>query len=198
MNNHKLEQLMLSPKRESMLHRLRNTHEDWLHSDKRCRYHRRDYGQGYNLANKIVEKFLGQPLNLAVSALKNNVRYKNEYFFRRGVDEVIFEVQTNKIRWNWFSNDLYITKENNIIRKRPDEPKRVREPYVPVIFNYMDGTEIHNRKGIHYFLVKRGYYHEYWNKSLQMYCGEHVPDHFWQLSTYWLRFYNLANNPKEY
>ena len=197
MNNSKLEKLLNSPTREGMRDRLKAKSEFWDYKDKRCRFHRRDYGQGYEHANKLFEKNIGQSFHSVVKTLKNDPRYKYMYFFRRGVNETIEDVKNNSFSYLRFDSDYYLDNKSNTVHKRPTRKrykfsKQNNDALGDCIYTYKSRVEIHRREGIHYFLIERSYWEEYWHPVDGIYHKQ-IPDKFEQLSKYWLKWFQLEN-----
>ena len=195
MNNSKLEKLMQSPSREGMLTRLKHGSAFWDYGDKKCKYHRSEYGDGYNHAKKIFEKNIGKSFNIAVNALKNDSRYKHNHFFRIGVDETIKDVKNNSFNYLRFDSDYHL--EDNIIVKRETRnryryKKKEADPTADYVYKYLSGVEIHRRNGIHYFLIEGSKYVSLYKPTIGEY-GYQIPDRFEQLGKYWLKFYKLNN-----
>lgn len=195
MNNSKLEKLMNSPTREGMRDRLMAGSEFWDYKDRRCRYHSRSYGQAYAHAEKVLEKNVGKSFQKVTQTLKNDPRYKHNYFFRRGVRETLRDVRNNSFNYLRFDSDYYL--EDNILIKRETKSrykykKKAPDPTADYIIKYVSGVEIHRRKGIHYFLIERSYWVDKWHPTDGLYHVQ-IPDRFDQLSSYWLQYFELEN-----
>lgn len=195
MNNSKLEKLINSPTREGMRDRLMKGSAFWDYKDRRCRYHSRSYGQAYAHAEKVLDKNVGKSFQKVSQTLKNDPRFKHNYFFRRGVKETIRDVRDNPFNYLRFNCDYYL--ENNILVKRDTShryryKKKAPDPTRDYVLRYVSGVEIHRMKGIHYFLVKRSYWVDLWHPTDRLYHKQ-IPDRFQQLSKYWLKYFELEN-----
>lgn len=196
MNYHKLKKLEESPTREGMRDSIKNTRDFWDYKDRRCRYHNRVYGNGYNFAQRLLEKNVGKSCGLTVKLLKRNPKYKHDYFFRLGINVAISEVLNNEFVYNRFRSSYFILHNNDTVFKR-DYEKRYK--YVPKysrdILEYVNGVVIERRNGIHYFRLTESYYDHVWSRKKQEYVIEEIHATYWQLSKYWLKWYGLENNP---
>lgn len=195
MNNSKLEKLINSPTREGMRDRLMANSAFWDYKDRRCRYHSRSYGQGYAHAKKVLNKNVGKSFQKVSQTLKNDPRFKHNYFFRRSVRETLRDVKDNSFNYLRFNCDYYL--ENNVLIKRDTSrrykyKKKGSSSTADYVIKYVSGVVIHRRKGIHYFLIKRSYWVDLWHPKNGVYYKE-IPDRFQQLSKYWLKYFELEN-----
>lgn len=196
MNNSKLEKLMNSPTREGMRDRLMANSDFWDYKDRRCRYHSRSYGQSYVHAEKVIDKNVGKSFQEVTHTLKNDPRYKHNYFFRRGVKETLRDVRNNSFNYLRFNSEYYL--DNNIIVKRETirrykSKEKKYHPSYDYILRYKSGVEIHRVKGIHYFLTKRSHWVDKWHPTGGVYRVQ-IPDRFSQMSKYWLKYFELENS----
>ena len=194
MNYNKLKELEESPLRENRAQYLKRIRvHPWDYEDKKCRFHRRDYGQAYSFAEERIERNVGKDAKEVVAKLKSDPRYKHLHFFRRGVDSALKQMRDRTYYYRWYYSDYFIDKSTNIIYKREAIVKKKREPKPKTYYEYIDGTIIEVRKGIHYFKLEGDYHTQVWNKELKDFTTVYVRAKYWQLSKYWLNFYNLKN-----
>lgn len=194
MNLHKLKELEESPLRENRAQYLKRVRaHPWDYEDKKCRYHRRDYGQAHKFAEKMFEKNIGKDTKELRNKLKNDPRYKHKYFFRKGIDCAIKDMLANAFYYRWYRSDYYVNKKTNVLYKREIPVRKSRTPRPRTYYEYLDGTVIEVRNGIHYFRLSSGYYTERWNKVKKEFESVKVKPVYWQLNKTWLKFYQLKN-----
>ena len=194
MNLHKLKELEESPLRENRAQYLKRVGvHPWDYEDKKCRYHRRDYGQAHKFAEKMFEKNIGKDSKELRNKLKNDPRYKHKYFFRKGIDCAIKDMLANAFYYRWYRSDYYVDKKTNVLCKREIPVRKRRAPRLRTYYEYVDGTVIEVRNGIHYFRLSSGYYTERWNKVKREFESVEVKPVYWQLNKAWLKFYQLKN-----
>ena len=118
MNLSKLKELEESPLRENRAQYLKRVGvHPWDYEDKKCRYHRRDYGQAHKFAEKMFEKNIGKDTKELRNKLKNDPRYKHKYFFRKGIDCAIKDMLANAFYYRWYRSDYYVNKKTNVLCK---------------------------------------------------------------------------------
>ena len=194
MNLSKLKELEESPLRENRAQYLKRVGvHPWDYEDKKCRYHRRDYGQAHKFAEKMFEKNIGKDTKELRNKLKNDPRYKHKYFFRKGIDCAIKDMLANAFYYRWYRSDYYVNKKTNVLCKREIPVRKRRAPRPRTCYEYVDGTIIEVRNGIHYFRLSSGYYTERWNKVKKEFESVEVKPVYWQLNKAWLKFYQLKN-----
>ncbi len=194
MNLSKLKELEESPLRENRAQYLKRVGvHPWDYEDKKCRYHRRDYGQAHKFAEKMFEKNIGKDTKELRNKLKNDPRYKHKYFFRKGIDCAIKDMLANAFYYRWYRSDYYVNKKTNVLCKREIPVRKRRAPRPRTYYEYVDGTIIEVRNGIHYFRLSSGYYTERWNKVKKEFESVEVKPVYWQLNKAWLKFYQLKN-----
>lgn len=194
MNLHKLKELEESPLRENRSQYLKRIGVNpWDYEDKHCRFHRRDYGQAYSFAEDMIEKNIGKDAKTVISQLKNDPRYKHRYFFKRGIDSALKQVRDKTYYYRWYYSDYFIDKSTNVICKREAVSSKKKVPKPRTYYEYIDGTVIKVRKGIHYFKLSDDYHTQVWDRNLKDFTTVYVRAKYWQLSKYWLKFYNLKN-----
>ena len=194
MNLSKLKELEESPLRENRAQYLKRVGvHPWDYEDKKCRYHRRDYGQAHKFAEKMFEKNIGKDTKELRNKLKNDPRYKHKYFFRKGIDCAIKDMLANAFYYRWYRSDYYVNKKTNVLCKREIPVRKRRAPRPRTCYEYADGTVIEVRNGIHYFRLSSDYYKERWNKIKKKLESVEVKPVYWQLNKAWLKFYQLKN-----
>lgn len=194
MNLSKLKELEESPLRENRAQYLKRVGvHPWDYEDKKCRYHRRDYGQAHKFAEKMFEKNIGKDTKELRNKLKNDPRYKHKYFFRKGIDCAIKDMLANAFYYRWYRSDYYVNKKTNVLCKREIPVRKRRAPRPRTYYEYVDGTIIEVRNGVHYFQLSSGYYTERWNKVKKEFESVEVKPVYWQLNKAWLKFYQLKN-----
>ena len=194
MNLSKLKELEESPLRENRAQYLKRVGvHPWDYEDKKCRYHRRDYGQAHKFAEKMFEKNIGKDTKELRNKLKNDPRYKHKYFFRKGIDCAIKDMLANAFYYRWYRSDYYVDKKTNVLCKREIPVRKRRAPRPRTYYEYADGTVIEVRNVIHYFQLISGYYTERWNKVKKEFESVEVKPVYWQLNKAWLKFYQLKN-----
>ena len=194
MNLSKLKELEESPLRENRAQYLKRVGvHPWDYEDKKCRYHRRDYGQAHKFAEKMFEKNIGKDTKELRNKLKNDPRYKHKYFFRKGIDCAIKDMLANAFYYRWYRSDYYVNKKTNVLCKWEIPVRKRRAPRPRTYYEYVDGTIIEVRNGIHYFRLSSDYYKERWNKIKKKLESVEVKPVYWQLNKAWLKFYQLKN-----
>ena len=194
MNLSKLKELEESSLRENRAQYLKRVGvHPWDYEDKKCRYHRRDYGQAHKFAEKMFEKNIGKDTKELRNKLKNDPRYKHKYFFRKGIDCAIKDMLANAFYYRWYRSDYYVNKKTNVLCKREIPVRKRRAPRPRTCYEYVDGTVIEVRNEIHYFRLSSDYYTERWNKVKKEFESVEVKPVYWQLNKAWLKFYQLKN-----
>lgn len=194
MNLYKLKELEESPLRENRVQYLKRVGvHPWDYEDKKCRHHRRDYGQAHKFAEKMFEKNIGKDTKELRNKLKNDPRYKHKYFFRKGIDYAIKDMLANAFYYRRYRSDYYVNKKTNVLCKREIPVRKRRAPRPRTYYEYTDGTVIEVRNGIHYFRLSSEYYKERWNKIKKELESVKVKPVYWQLNKAWLKFYQLKN-----
>ena len=194
MNLSKLKELEESPLRENRAQYLKRVGvHPWDYEDKKCRYHRRDYGQAHKFAEKMFEKNIGKDTKELRNKLKNDPRYKHKYFFKKSIDCAIKDMLANAFYYRWYRSDYYVNKKTNVLCKREIPVRKRRAPRPRTYYEYADGTVIELRNGIHYFRLSSDYYKERWNKVKKEFESVEVKPVYWQLNKAWLKFYQLKN-----
>ena len=141
MNLHKLKELEESPLRENRAQYLKRVGvHPWDYEDKKCRYHRRDYGQAHKFAEKMIKKNIGKDTKELRNKLKNDPRYKHRYFFRKGIDCAIKDMLANAFYYRWYRSDYYVDKKTNVLCKREIPVRKRRAPRPRTYYEYVDGT----------------------------------------------------------
>lgn len=194
MNLHKLQKLLDSPKQESMTNSLKGSQPYWDYRTNKCKYFRRDYGQAYSFATKLIERHVGKPFFTVVQILKNNPRYKYQHFFREGVDEAIAAVKNNTVRCH-YDNSYYLSKSDyTVVKKEPLEPRRksLVNNNRDLRWREEDGVAIQRLKGIHYQYLSHETYKIVWDPIYGL-SHKAIPEQRQQLSKYWLKYYKLKN-----
>lgn len=179
-----------TPLRESTLDQFKKSCF-WDYSEKKSSYYHKDSTVGYDQAIKVIEQNINKPYSDVVNILKKDSRYKYSYFFKRSVDRVLKEVTTtNLCRW-YYCDDYYLNKDF-IITRRDSKVKikhKRKDTGYDYTLSYKDGVIIKRYKGIHYFLIKEGYYKEIHGH----YYSDYVADELKQLNSYWLKVFGLTN-----
>lgn len=194
MNLHKLKEFEVLPLRGNRAQNLKSIGvHPWDYEDKKCRYHRRDYGQAHRFAEKMFEKNIGKDTKELRNKLKNDPRYKHKHFFRKGVDCAIKDTLANAFYYRWYRSDYYVNKKTNVLCKREISVKKVRKHPPSNYYEYTDGTVIEVRKGIHYFRTGSDHYTERWDKVKKRFETVQANPQYRQLDKVWLNFYQLKN-----
>lgn len=196
MNLHKLDKLLASHNREGFLHRHKTGESGtpfWDYLDKKCKYHNHDYSKAYSFAEKIFRKYIGKDASIPLKILRNNPRYKHDYFFRVSVEEV-FQRCLGGVRQRWTWNEFYIDKKTNLVTLVPEKPRRKFPKPASTRWTYVAcGRTVQIRKGIHYWELSAYYYKPFWNKELETeVCKETLPQ-YKQMNKRELRYFNLEN-----
>lgn len=207
MNNHKLKKLMQSPNKEGMRQHLKENGQFWDYKDKRCRYHSRAYGKAHKMVQyKYLNKKIETNYDKAVKKLKSKPEYKYQYWFREAVDSVLKDVRSCDLNWRGEYYCPYFVDKEGLLRLHSGKKRLERRRHTwtsrtgkQTIFKYASGLVIELRNGIHYFLVKEGYYEDVFRKVLGkcIVSHERVNDVYQQLNTKQLKLFGLENEHQD-
>lgn len=101
----------------------RTNRDSWDILDKKCRYYRKDYGNGYDYAKRLCDKYLGKTpneiLKLGLSHIESKLR--SDYFFKLGLTSYLHYMKDpNSSSCNHVVIDNLVHLKNKIVTTKKD------------------------------------------------------------------------------